>query len=192
MPGQEPRGWIYDEVVAYLEGQKAPADDVEVFEWRPDDMGAEPADWITANPALQRLPSPDWITANPALQRLPSPDRMLRFIDEHAEFTLTSWQRDVVEQFYKDPEDFERRLRAVLSGQIRRASVGTLPPITPPRERRGQNRRSTDWVYVDEIVSVMDRPSKIDEARQQLIDDISDDVEAKVARLQCPRFPRSE
>lgn len=171
MSGQEPHGWIYDEVLKNKAAQ--PSDDVEVFEWRPDDMGAEPADWITANPTLG------------------SPDQVLKFIDDHTDFTLTGWQRDIFEQMYRDPEDFSRRLNAVLSGQIYRAPVGTPPPITPRRPRAPKQRR-TDWVYVDEILLVLDRPSEIDEARQRLIDEISEDVEAKIARMQCPRFPRTD
>lgn len=152
-----------------------PADGYAVFEWRPDDMGAEPADWITANPALN--------------QPL-STDRVLQFIDEHTDFTLTSWQRNIFEQMYKDPEDFSRRLAAVLSGAIYRAPVGTPPPIT--RRRKPRHQRCTDWVIVDEVLMTLDQPLKVDETRQRLIDEISEDVEAKIARTQCPRFPRAE
>lgn len=150
-----------------------PPADQAVFEWPPDDMGPKPADWQAANPALE-FPA--------------QLDRMRELLLD-GKFELTSWQQDLLAQLYSDPDAFDHRLSSVITGQMWHAPVGTPPPIKP---RRAPRRCWGDWVYVDEIVEWTTRPSKVNEARQRLIDEISDDVEARIARLQCPRFPRAD
>lgn len=117
----------------------------------------------------------DWMTANPVLG-----------------FKLDSWQQYFLEQMFDNPVDFTSRLNAAIAGQIWRGPVGEPPPVTPRRKPHRRRQRGTDWVILDEMVHVLDQPSKIDEARQRLIDKISEDVEVKIVRIQCPRFPRAE
>jgi hypothetical protein len=84
---------------------------------------------------------------------------------------LLPWQLAVLDELYKNP------------------GVPLIwPPTAPARRRPYANEH---WVIIDEIVEWM-KPTRIDEARQHLIDEISADVDAKIARLQCPRFPRVE
>jgi len=137
----------------------------EVFEWRPDDMGAKLADWMTANPTLG--------------------------------FELAAWQRDLVEWLYKDPGDFGNKLAAMFTGPMWRGPVGTLPPIKPGRRCP---HHQDHLVVIDEIVEwpyerewalvTADRDKA--EVLNRVIDGIAEDVEAKISRLQCPRFPHAE
>lgn len=91
-------------------------------------------------------------------------------------YPLDEWQLLVLDELYKGRHPEARMFTCTAAGRVQRAPASYIG----------------DWIIVDEVVDWLDDGSKIDEARQRLIDEISAGVDAKIARLQCPSFPRAE
>lgn len=173
----KPHGWIYDEVAAYIEGKKQPpTDDVKVFEWRPDDMGAELVDWNTANPSMGMTVTPGHVAALRRLMPRLGPDELV-VLDEV--FVLDDWQRRLLLQLFgkPTPNGFQIGSR----GQM------VLGPVGATSEQLAQ--QLIDRSIWDDVPRT---PRADPEMLNRVIDDIATDVTAKIARTECPKFPRAE
>lgn len=187
MPGQEPHGWIYDEVAAHLDMTAVPPPGTEVvFEWRSEDQ-ANPVDWITANPAIEIPPTPERLADEyEHLVRLTASRQAARdwaarveVIDE--KFVLTAWQRDLVEGLFcpsKAGTAEEVWASIGIGGAMYHAPVNT-----PPAEA---------FVAAHVWDAVHRTPRRDGEMLNRVIDEVESGVHAKIARMQCPRFPRAE
>lgn len=210
--GTEP---IYDEVVAYLEGGLVPpgydpAEDPAVFEWRPADMGAEPADWITANPSLGVPPSP---ASAETLHKVAHPPELWtwatvsQWVDHLAEtderFALTDWQKWLLVEIGKRGRVDQEFDRIMFHASARRQYWRRwVEAELVSRAVHGTVRNGPVGVFYDECTEpflselawerVRRTPRNDPEMLNRVIDDIATDVTAKIARTECPQFPRVE
>jgi hypothetical protein len=206
-PPDEPKGSIYEQVVAYLDEQ---AEIPAVFEWRPDDMGAEPADWITANPSLGVPPSPASAEILDAVAHPPEPwtwatvSQWVDYLAEHDKrFALTDWQKwflvEVGKRGRVDPQFTRILFHESSRRQFRRTQ---LEAELVSRAVRGTTVNGPVGVIYDECTEpflselAWDRarpnPRNDPEMLNRVIDDIATDVTTKIARTECPKFPRVE
>jgi hypothetical protein len=220
---EPPRGTIFDEVAAYLDGDLTPpgfdpagdapfvVERVGAYEVIDEEFvfADGPADWHTANPALGYRASVDWI-AEQRLAALASSsfthkladgvrkqagrglhaDRvildesdLLRFREAASamKFELVEWQEDAVRRMFGlDVVPNDDRMPALISGPMYFGPVGAFYD------------ECTTGPFLDAALwdAVPRTPRNDPEMLNGVIDDISTDVTAKIARTECPKFPR--
>lgn len=93
-------------------------------------------------------------------------------------FTLLKWQEDAVRRMFGlDVEADDDRVHALISGPM------YLGPVVATYDH------FVDWQLPDAVLV----SRKVDpEMLNRVIDDLGTDVNAKIARTECPKFPRAD